>query len=69
MVDFINLIIDGVYNLLELTNNEAAIQMTTQLATFDFGGISYSFVDIVFNPLIWLVFIGAGLIKTFIPVA
>ena len=69
MVDFINLIIDGVFSLLELTNNEAAIQMTQQIATFDLYGISYSFVDIVFNPLIWLVFIGAGLIKTFIPVA
>ena len=69
MVDFINLIINGIFEMLELINNEAAIQMTQQLATFDLYGTSYSFVDIVFNPLVWLIFIGAGLIKTFIPVA
>ena len=68
MVDFINIVIDGVYSMLSLTNNDA-VSFITDLGTIEFGFGTYSAFDIVFNPLVWIGFITFGLIKTFVPVA
>ena len=68
MVDFINIVIDGVYSMLSLTNSEA-VSFITNLGTIEFAFGTYSAFDIVFNPLVWIGFITFGLIKTFVPVA
>lgn len=69
MVDFINVIIDGIFSLLEATNNDTAIQLINDFGNINFVFGNYSLFDLVFNPLTWGVFITAGLIKTFVPAA
>jgi hypothetical protein len=68
VVDFINIIIDGVFEMLTLTNTDA-VSFITDLGTIEFAFGTYSAFDIVFNPLVWIGFITFGLIKTFVPVA
>ena len=66
MVDFINVIINGVFDMLSLTNTQA-VSFITDLGTIEFAFGTYSAFDIVFNPLVWIGFITFGLIKTFVP--
>ena len=68
MVEFINMIIDGTFSLLSLTNTEA-VSFITDLGNIEFAFGTFSAFDIVFNPLVWIGFITFGLIKTFVPVA
>lgn len=68
MVDFINVIINGVFEMLSLTESEA-VSFITDLGNIEFAFGTYSAFDIVFNPLVWLGFITFGLIKTFVPAA
>lgn len=68
MVDFINVIINGVFDMLSLTDTQA-VSFITDLGTIEFAFGTFSAFDIVFNPLVWIGFITFGLIKTFVPVA
>jgi hypothetical protein len=68
VVEFINVIIDGVFEMLSLTDTNA-ISFITDLGNIEFAFGTYSAFDIVFNPLVWIGFITFGLIKTFVPVA
>ena len=68
MVDFINIIINGVFDMLSLTNTDA-VSFIVDLGTIEFAFGTYSAFDIVFNPLVWIGFITFGLIKTFVPLA
>lgn len=68
MVDFINVIIDGVFSMLSLTNTDA-VSFITNLGSIEFAFGTWNAFDIVFDPLVWLGFITFGLIKTFVPAA